>query len=81
MTLAAWMKSVRRYLLPRLEMRPEDRLAAGAVLTGHEAQPGAEVAAALEGFAGADRRHHGGGDHRPDAGHAHQAPAVRLAAG
>src|SRR5712691_9818536 len=22
MTLAAWMKSVRRYLLPRLEMRP-----------------------------------------------------------
>ena len=51
MTFAAWMKSVRKYLLPRLEMRPEDRLATGAVLPGYETQPRAKVTAAFEGLA------------------------------
>ena len=79
MTFAAWMKSVRRYLLPRFEMRPRIGSAAGAVLPRHEAEPGAEIAPALESLARADRGHHGSGDHRPDAGHAHQPLAVGLA--
>src|SRR5438552_11937118 len=57
---------------------PEDRLATGAVLPGHETQPRAKVTAAFEGLARAYRRDHGRGDDRPNARDAHQALAVRL---
>ena len=71
-TFAAWINSVRRYLLPRLEMRPEDRTPAGAVLSRHQAEPGAEVAPAVKSLASADGGDKAGRDQRPDARHAHQ---------
>src|SRR4051794_20104437 len=77
-TFAAWINSVRRYLLPRLEMRPQDRPPARAVLSRHEAEPGAEVAPAVKSLASADRRHDAGGDYRPDSRNTHQPLAFDL---
>jgi hypothetical protein len=44
----------------------------GRDLSRHEAEPGAGVTAATEGGALTDRRHHGTGDDRADAGYRHQ---------
>src|SRR5262245_39051016 len=57
----------------------QDGASSGAVLAGHQAEPGTEVSAAIERFTGADGSDDGGRDQRPDAGHAHHTDAVDLA--
>src|SRR5262245_31122537 len=44
----------------------EDRSSSGAVLPWHKAEPGGKIAAAVERLPGADRRHKGGRDQRPN---------------
>src|SRR5207253_10238390 len=60
-----------------LRYRTKDRAIAGRYLLGHQAEPGAEVAALRERIAGADRGHHRARDDWPDAWHRHQ-PLARL---
>src|SRR4029077_2779877 len=76
-TFAAWISSVRKYLLPRLEMRP--RTERPPVLYCRGTRPSqAPIAPALKSLAGADRGDKAGRDHRPDARHAHQPLAFGL---
>src|SRR5205823_934278 len=56
----------------------EDRPAAGAVLSGHKAEPGAKIAPALKSLSRADRGDKTGRNQRPDARHAHQPQARGL---
>ena len=56
----------------------QDRSPAGAVLSRHEAEPGAKVAPAVKSLAGADRGDKAGRDQRPDAGNAHQPLTLGL---
>src|SRR5215471_5997552 len=62
-TCAACTNSVRRYLLPRLEILPRI-VRPGRLLLWYESQPGTEVASLREACAVADRRHHGTRDDR-----------------
>src|SRR5215468_12571039 len=55
-TFAAWISSVRKYLLPRLGNAAKNRPAARTVLSPHEPQPGGKIATALESLTAADRR-------------------------
>ena len=71
-TFAAWINSVRRYLLPRLEMRPRIERPPVLYCRGTRPSQAAEVAPAIKGLAGADRGDKAGRDQRPDAGNAHQ---------
>src|SRR5947207_10222600 len=57
---------------------PEDRTAAGAVLSRRRAEPGTEIAPALKSLAAADRGDKTGRDHWPDARHGHQPLAFSL---
>src|SRR6185503_438113 len=58
----------------------QNRPSTRAVLSGNKAEPGTKVAPAFESLTRADRGHQSGRDQRPDTGHAHQPPAVSLAA-
>src|SRR5262249_6214685 len=53
-------------------------LAPGGVLSGHDAKPSCEVAAAAEGSAVTDSSHSCGGDQRAEAGDLTQTPAARV---
>src|SRR5437764_11891006 len=57
---------------------PEDRTAASAVLSRHQAEPGTEIAPALKSLAAADHGSKTGRDHWPDARHGHQPLAFGL---
>src|SRR5439155_17946265 len=57
---------------------PEDRTAAGAVLSRHQTEPGTEIAPTLKSLAAANRGDKPGRDHWPDARHAHQPLAFSL---
>ena len=59
----------------------EDGAIAGRLLSRHQPEPGAEVAALLEAGTIADRRHHGAGDDRADAWHRHQPLAALILLG
>ena len=54
----------------------QDRPATGAVLSRHDAEPGTKIAPAFKSLTGADRRHHGGRDQRPDPWDTHQPPGT-----
>ena len=77
-TFAAWIISARRYLLPRLEMRPRTERPSVLLLSRHQAEPGTEIAPALKSLAAADRGDKTGRDHWPDARHGHQPLAFSL---
>src|SRR5947207_15222634 len=57
---------------------PEDRTAAGAVLSRHQAEPGTEIAPALKSLSAANRGDKTGRDHWPDAMYGHQPLAFSL---
>src|SRR5262245_54945003 len=76
-TCAACTNSVRRYLLPRLEILPRIVIS-GRILLRYEPQPGAEVASLREAGAIADRRHHGTRDDRANPRHRHHPLATFI---
>src|SRR5579859_7053900 len=77
-TFAAWINSVRRYLLPRLEMRPRIERPPVLYCRGTRPSQAPEVAPATKGLSGADRGDKTGRNQRPDARHAHQTLALGL---
>src|SRR6516162_11140475 len=64
-TLAAWTSNMRKYPAA-LGNTAEDRASTGAVLSRHQAEPGAKVAPAVKRLSGADHHDKGGRDQRSD---------------
>ena len=77
-TLAAWINNVRKYLLPRLEMRPRIERPSVLCCRGTRPSQAAKSRPRSNASPGADRRHHGGRDQRPNPGNTRQPPAPGL---
>src|SRR6201988_1969778 len=71
-TFAAWINRVRRYLLPRLEMRPRIDRPPVLYCRGTSPSQAAKIATALESLAAADRCDHRGRDKGLDPRNTHQ---------